>query len=216
MKGGQNAADLTDTGDAAHDDNGGQDRENDTGDDGLNADSLLHGQSHGVGIHDGGNDDRIEQDQKAHDLGQPLPAGGLRHIVHRAADKVALAVLLTVLDAEENFSILGRRADRSGNERPEQSAGAADDQSGRNAGGIAGTDDGGNRRHSSLERRNLAFAAALRLFLLGESLHIGLLDHEAQIAELNALELERQEQADGHDHNDRGSAPYEAVNSIVD
>ena len=127
-------------------------------------------------------------------------------VEHRAAGDVALFVRRAVLDGEQAFRVLRCHAEECRDPHPKERAGTADLDCRRDADDIARSDRRGERDAERLEARNVAFALVLRLEDEAKRLR--------QVADLQELEADRQEDACADEQGDERRAPHDRVNRV--
>ena len=222
--GDQLLSNRTQTLDAAQQDDGCQDCQDDTQnqvDGGLTSEVGVEGGNHGV---DGAGDvtnlnsvadaEGCQCAEDTEDGAQPLPvlAQAVLDVVHGAADPVAQCVSLTELDGQQNLGVLGTHTDQSGDPQPEDGAGAAQGDSCGNTGDVTGTDGSCQSGGHSLEGSDFALTGVGLL----ENLTDGVLQSIAKLTELDACGTAGQQDACAHQQDQHGRTPHEAIDRAVD
>ena len=210
--------------DAAEQNHGGQDDQDDAQDDvdqGLLVKVGVEGGDHGVDgrgdvahLHGVADAEGCQGRKDTEDSTQPLPvlAEAVLDVIHGAADPVAVLVAFTEPDGQQDLGVLGRHADQGGDPQPEHGTRAAQRDGGGDTGDVTGTDGTSQRRTHGLEGRHFAFLG----FGLGEDLAQGVLHGVAELTELHAEGPDGQQDTGTHQEDEHGDAPHDAVDGTVD
>ena len=142
----------------------------------------------------------------------PVFAQTVFDIIHGAAYPFAACVLFPVMHGQRYLGKFGAHAQQRAHPHPKQRAGAAQANSARHAGHIAGAH---GRRQGGADRLEGGDGVLTGVFF-GEGLVQGGFHSVAEFPELKALEAQRQKKAHPQDHNHDRPAPDHAVDGAVD
>ena len=209
--------------DTAEEDDSNQNDQNDTQNDvhgALCAKRRVERSDHGV---DGGSDvahlhgvadaEGCQSGEDTEDGAQPLPvlAQTVLDVIHGAADPLALFVLFTELNGQQNFGVLGTHTDQGGDPQPEDGARAAQGDGGDDAGNVTGADGARQSGGHSLEGGDFALAGLTLL----EDLAQGVFHCIAKLAELHALGHQGQQDAGAYQQDQHGRSPHDAIDCTI-
>src|SRR5690606_28473123 len=168
--------------DATEDHQANENRHDQAGGLGIDAEGGMQAIGHGMRLHAIADAETGEHAEEGKQYRQPdeLFAHALADVVHRAADPLAAAVLFTEMHGQYRFAIFGRHADQGDQPHPYQCTGATEVNGGGNAGNIAGADCGGQGRGQGGITGNGAFLVAVVLAELAETVDQLAQRHETQ------------------------------------
>ena len=151
------------------------------------------------------------KDSVKHRKEVPTLMQAVLYVVHGTADIVAVSVSLTEMHSQRNLRKLGAHTKQSGYPHPENSTGAANGDSPRYTGYIAGTDSCRQSGTHRLKRRDSALAC---LALFKKAADCGL-DSSGELAELDEPGSDTEENTNADNTYHGGNAPNEIVYGAI-
>ena len=119
---------------------------------------MAHGVGDRIGLDGVADAETGEHAETGKKESEPFPffPEAVPDIVHGAADIIAEGIAFPEAHRQNRFGKLGRHAGKGNKPHPEKRAGAAEKDSGRHTGDIAGADSCGHGGHQGVERGNVA------------------------------------------------------------
>ena len=127
-------------------------------------------------------------------------------VVEGAAQYLAVAVDLAVLDREQAFGVLGRHAEERGDFHPEESARAASADGGRDTHDVTRADRCGKCGAESRKTRDLAFAFLFTVRHVAKRV--------GEIGHLQHAEAAREQNSHEQDYDDERDSPHVTVDGV--
>ena len=222
--GNQLFGDLTDTLDAADEDQSHDDADEHT-DDQVAACGAVHAQqtvvdqsgvdSSGDGVDLGGiagTEDSADAEEGIQvSQPHPLTAEAILDVVHGAADIVALVIALPVMDRQGNFGKLGSHAQQGGDPHPENGTGAADGDGTCHTGDVAGTNGSCQSGTDRLERGQRTSSS----FFLPEHAADGIFHGITEFTDLQETGTDCQIQTHTDDTGHGGNTPDKVIEDFI-
>ena len=168
---------------AAQGHNEDQGHQHDAGNEGCNAEALIHHAADGVGLDEVAADDLGNHEQRAQHR-QPGGVQALFDVIHGAAHPLALLVAFTIQKAQHDLAVFGGHAHEGGHPHPEDGAQAAGHHRGGYAHDVAAAHAGGQGGAQRLEGGDAA-GILLAVLFAPDGLPQGFLDDVAEVAHLH-------------------------------